>query len=71
VSTEKFARYFDVEARLVPVEDGQWVMHPDRALEMVDENTIGAPCDKLPCAVLAVPCTRMIIVSASSRDAYT
>ncbi len=41
VSTEKFARYFDVEARLVPVEDGQWVMHPDRALEMVDENTIG------------------------------
>ena len=42
VSTEKFARYFDVEARLVPVEDGQWVMHPDRALEMIDENTIGA-----------------------------
>ena len=42
VSTEKFARYFDVEARLVPVEEGYWVMHPERALEMVDENTIGA-----------------------------
>ncbi len=47
VSTEKFARYFDVEARLVPVEQGYWVMHPERALEMVDENTIGARVEGL------------------------
>ena len=55
MSTEKFARYFDVEARLVPVEDGQWVMHPDRALAMVDENTIGA----LPLRAPASPAAHM------------
>ena len=54
VSTEKFARYFDVEARLVPVEDEQWVMHPDRALDMVDENTIGARA-RLLCGLELVP----------------
>ncbi|GAA5867350.1 hypothetical protein JCM8547_003317 [Rhodosporidiobolus lusitaniae] len=42
VALEKFARYFDVEARMVPVDEStKYVMDPKRAIEMVDENTIG------------------------------
>ncbi|KAK4057369.1 glutamate decarboxylase gad1 [Microbotryomycetes sp. JL221] len=42
VALEKFARYFDVEMRLVPVsEDTNYVMSPERAMDYVDENTIG------------------------------
>jgi len=42
VALEKFARYFDVEARMVPVDAStNYVMDPKRAIEMVDENTIG------------------------------
>ncbi|KAM0786905.1 hypothetical protein ACM66B_002329 [Microbotryomycetes sp. NB124-2] len=42
VALEKFARYFDVEMRLVPVtEESNYVMDPKRAMEYVDENTIG------------------------------
>ncbi|KAK4052803.1 glutamate decarboxylase gad1 [Microbotryomycetes sp. JL201] len=42
VALEKFARYFDVEMRLVPVtEESNYVMDPERAMEYVDENTIG------------------------------
>ncbi|PPQ81458.1 hypothetical protein CVT26_007483 [Gymnopilus dilepis] len=42
VALEKFARYFDVETRLVPVtaEDG-FIMNPHNALKYIDENTIG------------------------------
>lgn len=41
-SLEKFTRYFDVEARLVPVtEESGYVMDPHEALKHVDENTIG------------------------------
>jgi len=42
VALEKFARYFDVETRLVPVkaEDG-FIMNPHTALPLIDENTIG------------------------------
>ncbi|KAF8908628.1 glutamate decarboxylase [Gymnopilus junonius] len=42
VALEKFARYFDVETRLVPVkaEDG-FIMNPHNALQYIDENTIG------------------------------
>ncbi|KDR72645.1 hypothetical protein GALMADRAFT_252808 [Galerina marginata CBS 339.88] len=42
VALEKFARYFDVETRLVPVkaEDG-FIMNPHNALPFIDENTIG------------------------------
>lgn len=42
VALEKFARYFDVEMRLVPVDAStKYVMDPKRAMEYVDENTIG------------------------------
>ncbi|EJD36278.1 glutamate decarboxylase [Auricularia subglabra TFB-10046 SS5] len=42
VALEKFARYFDVECRLVPVkEEHDFIMHPPDALQYIDENTIG------------------------------
>ncbi|PVF94473.1 glutamate decarboxylase [Serendipita vermifera] len=42
VALEKFARYFDVECRLVPVtEESNFVMDPKAAMEYIDENTIG------------------------------
>lgn len=42
VALEKFARYFDVEARLVPVSvESQFVMDPKEAMKYIDENTIG------------------------------
>ncbi|KAF7761444.1 hypothetical protein Agabi119p4_9436 [Agaricus bisporus var. burnettii] len=42
VALEKFARYFDVECRLVPVtEEHDFVMNPHDALQYIDENTIG------------------------------
>ncbi|KAJ6469527.1 pyridoxal phosphate-dependent transferase, partial [Mycena sanguinolenta] len=42
VALEKFARYWDVEARLVPVTaTTDFVMNPHDALQFIDENTIG------------------------------
>jgi len=42
VALEKFARYFDVECRLVPVtKEGGHVMQPKDAIKFIDENTIG------------------------------
>ena len=41
VCWEKFARYFDVEPRYVPLEVGRYVLDVDAAVELVDENTIG------------------------------
>ncbi|TFK42928.1 glutamate decarboxylase [Crucibulum laeve] len=42
VALEKFARYFDVEARLVPVSvESKYRLDPKKAMEYVDENTIG------------------------------
>jgi len=42
VALEKFARYFEVEARLVPVsEETKYRLDPKKAMEHVDENTIG------------------------------
>ena len=38
---EKFCRYFDVEARYLPMEKGRYVITPDQVLDAVDENTIG------------------------------
>jgi glutamate decarboxylase len=37
----KFARYFDVELREIPMESGRLIMDPDEVLKRVDENTIG------------------------------
>ncbi|KZT01734.1 glutamate decarboxylase [Laetiporus sulphureus 93-53] len=42
VALEKFARYFDVEARLVPIsEESHYRLDPKKAMEYIDENTIG------------------------------
>ena len=37
----KFARYFDVEIREVPLEGDRMIMNPDEVIKRVDENTIG------------------------------
>jgi glutamate decarboxylase len=41
VCWEKFCRYWDVEARLVPMEGENFHLTADRAVEYVDEDTIG------------------------------
>ncbi len=38
---EKFCRYWDVEPRYAPIEDGRLQLDADEALKLVDENTIG------------------------------
>jgi glutamate decarboxylase len=38
---EKFCRYWDVEPRYVPVEEGRYVITAEEALARCDENTIG------------------------------
>ncbi len=40
VCWEKFARYFDVEIREVPMDGGRFLMEPEQCLERCDENTI-------------------------------
>ncbi len=41
VCWEKFARYFDVEPRYVPLTDQRFVIGVEEAMAMVDERTIG------------------------------
>ncbi|KAG9218226.1 hypothetical protein CCMSSC00406_0005907 [Pleurotus cornucopiae] len=42
VCVEKFARYWDVEARIVPVSvESDFIMDPKNAIQFIDENTIG------------------------------
>lgn len=42
VAIEKFARYFDLEERLVPTsKESHYRMDPKKAIEMVDEETVG------------------------------
>lgn len=41
VCWEKFARYWDVELRQVPMEKNKYAMTPEDVLKYVDENTIG------------------------------
>ncbi|GAA4232884.1 glutamate decarboxylase [Actinomadura meridiana] len=38
---EKFADYFEVEPRYVPMEGDRFHLTPDKAVELCDENTIG------------------------------
>lgn len=40
VCWEKFARYFEVELKQVKLREGLYIMDPEKAVEMVDENTI-------------------------------
>ena len=41
VCWEKFARYFDVEPRYVPLTDQRFIIGVPEAMALVDENTIG------------------------------
>jgi glutamate decarboxylase len=41
VCWHKFARYWDVEMREIPMEPGRLFMDPERMLDAIDENTIG------------------------------
>ncbi len=41
VCWHKFARYFDVELREIPMKPGQYVAHPEDVLARCDDNTIG------------------------------
>src|SRR5215207_3995066 len=38
---EKFCRYFDVEPRIVPLEENKYTIGPDDVAPHLDENTIG------------------------------
>ncbi|HEX7430443.1 MAG TPA: glutamate decarboxylase [Mycobacterium sp.] len=38
---EKFCRYFDVEPRYLPMEEGRYVITPQQVLDNIDEDTIG------------------------------
>ena len=40
VCWEKFAKYFDVEQRMIPMEEGEYVLTVDKVAKLVDENTI-------------------------------
>ena len=48
---EKFARYFDVEPRYIPIEKDHYVLKPEDVASAVDENTIGV------CAILGTTFT--------------
>ncbi len=37
----KFCRYWDVELREIPMEEGRLIMTPEEVLKYIDENTIG------------------------------
>jgi len=38
---EKFCRYFDVEPRIVPLQEGKYTIGPEDVESLIDENTIG------------------------------
>jgi glutamate decarboxylase len=38
---EKFCRYFDVEPKIVPLQEGKYVIGPEDVEPLIDENTIG------------------------------
>ncbi len=54
VCWEKFTRYFDVEERFVPLEQDCFVLTADKAIKLVDENTIGEGMRVLLVQVLSV-----------------
>ncbi|MDP0494611.1 MAG: glutamate decarboxylase [Verrucomicrobiota bacterium JB024] len=41
---EKFARYFDVEMRVVPLKKDQFYMTADQVVDYIDENTCAVGC---------------------------
>ncbi|WP_344835201.1 glutamate decarboxylase [Actinocorallia longicatena] len=67
VCWEKFARYFDVELRQIPLEPGATGLRPHQLEAHVDENTIGVvailgvtyTCDYEPVAAIAAELDRL------------
>ncbi|RIB14562.1 pyridoxal phosphate-dependent transferase [Gigaspora rosea] len=41
VCWEKAARYFEIEEKFVYLSEGKYILDPEKAVELVDENTIG------------------------------
>lgn len=41
---EKFARYFDVEIKLIPMSEGQYTINAEHVRPLLDENTIAVGC---------------------------
>eukprot|EP01024_Parvocaulis_polyphysoides_P027583 TRINITY_DN24984_c0_g1_i10.p1 TRINITY_DN24984_c0_g1~~TRINITY_DN24984_c0_g1_i10.p1 ORF type:complete len:361 (-),score=43.40 TRINITY_DN24984_c0_g1_i10:947-2029(-) len=41
VCWEKYCKYFDVEERFVTLEEDRYILSPEKAEELIDENTIG------------------------------
>jgi glutamate decarboxylase len=41
---EKFARYFDVEARIIPMQPDRYIIDIEDVKERIDENTIAVGC---------------------------
>ena len=48
VCWEKFTRYFDVEEKFVHLTNDCFVLTPEKAIELVDENTIGDTVSSSP-----------------------
>ena len=60
VALEKFARYFEVECRLVPISvESSYRLDPKKAMEYVDENTIGVY------VILGSKCSPTLLVETS------
>ncbi len=38
---EKFCRYWEIEARYIPMHEGRYVIEPEEVITRIDENTIG------------------------------
>ena len=62
---KKFARYFDVEPKLLPLEASRYVVTPEQVVEAVDENTIGV------CAVMGSTFTGEFEPVQAISDALT
>jgi len=44
VCWDKFAEYFDIEPKFIPMREGQYTITPEAVKDRVDENTIGVIC---------------------------
>ncbi len=62
---KKFARYFDVEPKFLPLEPGRYVVTPEQVFDAVDENSIGV------CAVVGSTFTGEFEPVAAINDALT
>lgn len=69
VCWEKFTRYFDVEERFVHLTNDCYVLTPEKAIELVDENTIGRPLRSCLASFLVRPVALLAAVMPAHRQA--